>query len=284
MFLNVKGRLIDLSHPRVMGIINLTEDSFYQGSRFTNDEEVIAIAGKMLDEGADLLDLGGCSTRPGAIDVPEDEEKSRVCHAISIVRKRFPDAFISVDTFRASVAAEAVNNAGADMINDISGGQLDEAMFPLVMRLNVPYVLMHMQGTPQTMQNNPLYDDVVADILYWFGQRVALLQRAGVKDIIIDPGFGFGKISTQNFEILRRLDEFRIAGLPLLVGVSRKSMIWRTLNISPDEALTGTAALHMAALMKGASVLRAHDVREAKEVITLFEKIYPEGLLFDHYS
>jgi dihydropteroate synthase len=238
----------------------------------------------MIDEGADILDLGGSSTRPGAKEIPEDDEKRRVCHAVSLIREKYPDAILSVDTYRASVADEAIRNAGADMINDISGGEMDEAMIPLVISLNVPYVLMHMQGTPQTMQHNPHYEDVVADILYWFGQRVTRLKQAGVKDLIIDPGFGFGKSSAHNFELLRRLNEFLIAGLPLLVGVSRKSMIWRTLDITPEESLTGTAAIHMAALMKGASILRAHDVLEAKEVITLFEKIWPGRTHFDHYS
>ncbi len=283
MFINIKGRLLDLGRPRIMGIINVTEDSFYAGSRVNSDEEILGVAGKMLDEGADILDIGGCSTRPGARPVTEETEKKRVCHAAEIILGKFPETVLSVDTYRSRVAEEAVKNSGAAIINDISGGEMDEEMFPLVIRLNVPYVMMHMQGTPQTMQSSPHYDDVVSDILYWFGQRITTLQHAGVRDIIIDPGFGFGKTSKHNFEILRRLDEFHITSLPVLVGLSRKSMIWRSLNITADEALTGTSALHMTALMKGASVLRVHDVREAKEVITLFEKIYPDGILFDHY-
>jgi dihydropteroate synthase len=181
------------------------------------------------------------------------------------------------------VAGEAVRNSGADIINDISGGEMDKEMFPLVVRLNVPYVMMHMQGTPQTMQSEPHYDDVVSDILFWFGRRITVLQEAGVKDIILDPGFGFGKTAGHNFEMLRRMHDFQIAGLPLLAGFSRKSMIWRTLEITADEALNGTSVLNMAALMKGTSILRVHDVKEAKEVVTLFEKIYPDGILFDHY-
>ncbi|MGB8358626.1 MAG: dihydropteroate synthase [Bacteroidales bacterium] len=283
MFINIKGRLLDLSRPRIMGIINVTEDSFYAGSRVNSDEEILSVAGKMLDEGADILDIGGCSTRPGARPVTEETEKKRVCHAAEIILGKFPETVLSVDTYRSRVAEEAVKNSGAAIINDISGGEMDEEMFPLVIRLNVPYVMMHMQGTPQTMQSSPHYDDVVSDILYWFGQRITTLLQAGVRDIIIDPGFGFGKTSKHNFEILRRLDEFHITSLPVLVGLSRKSMIWRSLNITADEALTGTSALHMTALMKGASMLRVHDVREAKEVITLFEKIYPDGILFDHY-
>jgi len=283
MFINIKGRLLDLRHPRIMGIINVTEDSFYRGSRFTADEEIVAIAGKMLEDGADILDIGGCSTRPGAMEVPEETEKKRVCRAVELILGRYPEATLSVDTYRATVAGEAVINCGAGIINDISGGEMDNKMFPLVIRLNVPYIMMHMQGTPQTMQSDPHYNDVVSAILFWFGQRIAQLQHAGVKDIILDPGFGFGKTAGHNFEILRRMDEFQIAGLPLLAGLSRKSMIWRTLNITPDDALNGTSALNMTALMKGASILRVHDVREAKEVVTLFEKIYPDGILFDHY-
>jgi dihydropteroate synthase len=283
MFINIRGRLLDLRHPRVMGIINVTDDSFYPGSRFTSDEEILSIAGRMLEEGADILDIGGCSTRPGAQEVPEETEKERVCRATELILGRYPEAIVSVDTYRASVAGEAVRNSGADIINDISGGEMDKEMFPLVIRLNVPYIMMHMQGTPQTMQSKPHYDDVVSDILSWFGQRTVPLQQAGVKDIILDPGFGFGKTAAHNFELLGRMNEFHIAGLPLLAGFSRKSMIWRTLDITPDDALNGTSALNMAALMKGTSVLRVHDVKEAKEVVTLFEKIYPDGILFDHY-
>ena len=283
MFINIRGRLLDLRHPRVMGIINVTDDSFYPGSRYTSDGEILAIAGRMLEEGADILDIGGCSTRPGAQDIPEETEKKRVCRASELILGKYPEAVVSVDTYRASVAGEAVRNSGADIINDISGGEMDKEMFPLVTKLNVPYIMMHMQGTPQTMQSEPHYEDVVSDILFWFGQRIVQLQQAGVKDIIIDPGFGFGKTAGHNFELLRRMNEFHIAGLPLLAGFSRKSMIWRSLNITPEDALNGTSALNMTALMKGTSILRVHDVKEAKEVVTLFEKIYPDGILFDHY-
>jgi dihydropteroate synthase len=284
MLINAGGKLLDLARPRVMGIINVTEDSFYRGSRYTGEEEVLEAAGRMLEDGADILDIGGCSTRPGAAEVPEETERERVCWAAELILGQFPEAIISVDTYRSSVAGAAVSNSGASIINDISGGEMDPGMFPLVIRLKVPYIMMHMQGTPRTMQQNPHYDDVVAEILMWFGQRIAILHEAGVKDIIIDPGFGFGKNATHNFELLRRLSEFRIAGLPIMAGLSRKSMVWRTLDVTPDEALTGTSALNMAALMNGASILRVHDVREAREVITLFEKIYPAGILFDHNS
>jgi dihydropteroate synthase len=284
MLINTGGRLLDLASPRVMGVINVTEDSFYSGSRYTGEGEIVEAAGRMLEEGADIIDIGGCSTRPGAPEVSEELERERVCRAVKLILERYPDACISVDTYRSSVAEAAVSHSGAVIINDISGGEMDPGMFPLVIRLNVPYIMMHMQGTPRTMQNNPQYNDVVEDILLWFGQRIARLREGGVKDIILDPGFGFGKSAGHNFEMLRRFSEFRIAGLPLMAGLSRKSMVWRTLNVTPDEALTGTSALNMAALMNGASVLRVHDVREAREVITLFEKIYPAGILFDHNS
>ncbi|MDX9902520.1 MAG: dihydropteroate synthase [Bacteroidales bacterium] len=284
MFINIRGGLLDLAKPRIMGIINLTEDSFYSSSRYGSDGEILGAAEKMLSEGADILDLGGCSTRPGSAAVTAEVEKKRVCDAALLIGKNFPDAIISVDTYRATVAEAAVKSAGAGIINDISGGEMDQGMFPLVTRLNVPYIMMHMQGTPQTMQVNPTYGDVVSDILLWLSERAVRLRQAGVKDIILDPGFGFGKTTEHNFEMLRRFSEFRVAGLPLLAGLSRKSMIWRTLEITPDDALTGTAALNMTALMKGASILRVHDVREARQVVTLFEKIYPEGILFDQYS
>ena len=284
MDINIRGRLLDLSRPRVMGIINITDDSFYSGSRHTGDKEILSVASRMLEDGADILDIGGCSTRPGSDEVPEPLERERVCRATEIIIKRFPDAVISIDTYRASVAEAAVTGAGASIINDISGGEMDAGMFPLVAKLNVPYILMHMQGTPATMQADPVYNDVVADILEWFGVRLAWLKAAGVKDIILDPGFGFGKNAGHNFEMLRRLSAFRIAGLPLLAGLSRKSMVWKTLGITPEEALNGTTALNMIALVNGVSVLRVHDVREARQVVTLYEKIYPSGSLFDHNS
>lgn len=284
MLINTGGRVLDLARPRVMGIVNVTDDSFYRGSRYNTDGEILEVAGRMLEEGADIIDIGGCSTRPGSREVPEALEKERVCRAVELIMGRYPDTVVSVDTYRSAVAEAAIVNSGAAIINDISGGELDEGMFPLVTSLNVPYIMMHMKGTPLTMQQNPHYVDVVAEILEWFVHRIGRLKEAGVKDIVIDPGFGFGKTAEHNFEILRRLAEFRITGLPLLAGMSRKAMIWRTLEITQDEALTGTTALNMAALINGASILRVHDVREAREVITLFEKIYPSGILFDHNS
>lgn len=272
-YINIRGRLIDLNKPRIMGIINVTPDSFYSGSRFKIGRGVIEAARQMLAEGADFIDVGGCSTRPGAEEVSFDEEKRRVLPAIKLITDEFTDALVSVDTYRAEVAYEAVTACGACIINDISGGEADSEMFNVIADLNVPYILMHMLGTPQTMQLNPVYNDVVADILIWFGERISKLQSMGVKDIIIDPGFGFGKTSEHNFELLRRLNEFIVTELPLMAGVSRKSMIWRTLGITPEEALNGTAVLNTVALMKGADILRVHDVKEAVQARELYLKI-----------
>ena len=273
VYINAGGRLLDLKVPKVMGILNVTPDSFYPGSRYTGEKEILIAAGKMIQEGADILDVGGYSTRPGAADISAEEEGSRVFGAIKLILREFPGAVISVDTFRAEIAAEAVEGCGAIMINDISGGEADSGMFELVQRLNVPYILMHMKGNPKTMQNNPVYDDVVADILKWFGERIFTLRSSGVKDIIIDPGFGFGKTTSHNFELLNRLEDFSIAELPVLIGVSRKSMIWRTLGITADEALAGTVALNTVALLKGADILRVHDVKEAVQAIRLLSRM-----------
>jgi dihydropteroate synthase len=270
-YINAGGKLIDLSVPKVMGIINITPDSFYRGSRVTGEKEIISTAVRMTEEGADILDIGGYSSRPSAEDITAEEEGSRVLNAIRLIRKELPGAIVSVDTFRAEIAKTAVNEYGADIINDISGGDADEKMFGLVTQLNIPYIMMHMKGNPRTMQENPEYDDVVADILNWFGSRIVKLQNAGVKDIIIDPGFGFGKTIKHNFEMLRRLGDFAIAGLPLLAGISRKSMIWKSLSITPSEALNGTSVLHAVALLNGADILRVHDVKEAVQAVKLIE-------------
>ena len=283
MFINIRGSLFDLAHPRVMGIINVTDNSFYEGSRHLSEKSVLETAALMVEQGVDILDIGGCSTKPGSQPVEPGVEMKRVKMAVETIRKHFPDTIISVDTYRASVAEEAVLASGADIINDISAGEMDSNMFPLVERLNVPYILMHMQGNPSTMQQNPAYNDVVSDVMIWLGVKTTDLKQRGVKDIIIDPGFGFGKTMEQNFEMLRDLDSFSVTGLPLLVGLSRKTTIWKTLDITPDEALNGTTALNMAALMKGANILRVHDVKEARETVRLFEKIYPNGISFMHY-
>ena len=270
-YINIRGKLLDLGVPKVMGIINITPDSFYEGSRVSSDEDVLKAAAKMITEGADILDVGGYSSRPYADDVSPEEEKMRVLGAISIISRNFPGIVISIDTFRSDIAFEAVTRCGAHIINDISGGEADNKMFRLIKELNVPYIMMHMKGNPGTMQENPVYEDIISDILKWFGSRIVDLQSAGVKDIILDPGIGFGKTVNHNFEILRRLGDFAVTGLPLLIGVSRKSMICKTLGITPDEALNGTSVLNSVALMGGADILRVHDVKEAKEAVKLIE-------------
>ena len=276
-YINIRGKLLDLEIPKVMGILNITPDSFYPGSRYNADEEMLKAAAKMLDDGADILDVGGYSSRPGAKDISPEEESKRVLKAIKLISRELPQAIISVDTFRAEVAMQAVVECGASMINDISGGDADNKMFSVLENLNVPYIMMHMKGDPRTMQDNPVYEDVVADILKWFGERIFKLKSAGVKDIIIDPGFGFGKTIDHNFELLKRLGDFSIAGLPVLVGVSRKSMIWKTLNITSDMALNGTTALNAVALFNGADILRVHDVKEAVQTVKLIRKILNSG-------
>lgn len=272
-YINAGGKLLDLKIPKVMGILNITPDSFYRGSRVSSEKGIVSAASAMLADGADILDVGGYSSRPGAKDITHVEESERVLAAIKFIHSEFPDAIISIDTFRSAIARVAVEEFGAHIINDISGGHADPEMFSVVEKLNVPYILMHMQGNPQTMQDNPVYDDVVPDILKWFGERILRLRSSGVKDIIIDPGFGFGKTSEHNFELLSNLGDFAITGLPLMVGLSRKGMIWKTLGITPDEALNGTTALNAVALLKGADILRVHDVKEAVQTVKLIEKV-----------
>ena len=272
-YINAGGRLLDLEIPRVMGILNITPDSFYSGSRYNTDDEILKAATRMLEDGADILDVGGYSSRPGAKDISTEEESNRVLKVIKLINREHPEAIISVDTFRAEIAKEAIVECGATIINDISGGDADINMFPVVRSLNVPYIMMHMKGDPRTMQNKPAYDDIVADILKWFGERIFKLKSAGVKDVIIDPGFGFGKTIEHNFELLRRLGDFSIAGLPVLVGISRKSMIWKTLNIDAEGALNGTTAMNAIALYNGADILRVHDVKEAVQTVKLIDKL-----------
>jgi dihydropteroate synthase len=271
--INVRGSIIDLAVPKVMGVLNVTPDSFYRESRVTTEEEIIKAASRMIEDGADIIDIGGYSSRPGAINVTPDEERSRVIDAVKIVNREFPDAVISIDTFRSEIAREAVLECGAAMINDISGGEADEEMFKTAQQIQVPYIMMHMRGVPGTMQENPVYDDVVADILRWFSERIFRLRTMGINDIIIDPGFGFGKTAAHNFELLNHLGDFSIAGLPVLVGFSRKSMIWKTLGITPGEALNGTSVLNTVALMNGADILRVHDVKEAVQAVKLVKKL-----------
>lgn len=270
--LNVGGKLMDLSEPKVMGILNFTPDSFYEGSRLQSEVGLLATAEKMLSDGADILDIGAYSTRPGAANISGEEEEKRLLPGIAALRKQFPEAVISVDTFRASVAKNAVDN-GAQIINDISGGSMDADMFQTVGNLNVPYILMHMKGTPETMASLNQYENMTQEILYYFSERVAQLKAFGTKDIILDPGFGFAKNIDQNYQLLNKLEVFKVLGLPILAGLSRKSMVWKTLNISAEEALNGTSVLHTFALQAGASILRAHDVKEAKQCITIFKRL-----------
>ncbi|MFZ2338117.1 MAG: dihydropteroate synthase [Bacteroidales bacterium] len=276
-YINVKGKLTDLSVPRVMGIINVTPDSFFSGSRAESEGEIIGKAAKMLEEGADFIDIGGWSSRPGAGEITPEEEEKRVISAVRAVISEFPEAVISVDTYRSEIAEKAILEYGAAMINDIAGGEADRLMFQTVARLQVPYIMMHMQGKPETMQENPFYEDVTAEITRWFGERIVKLQSMGVNDIIIDPGFGFGKNIRHNFELLKRLGDFSVTGLPLLAGVSRKSMIWKTLGITPEEALNGTTVLNTIALLAGADILRVHDVKEAVQAVKLVQSMKNSG-------
>ena len=267
---NFRGNLLHIDSPLIMGIINLTPDSFYQGSRINSQKELILRAENMIKEGANILDIGACSTRPGAEQPDEETERRRLFPALQVLRKNFPDMVLSVDTWRASVAKEAVYEYGVDMINDISAGNMDPNMFQTIAQCKVPYLLMHMQGTPQTMQKNPIYQDVLQDVLSFFVRKTEeLIEKYHVHDIFIDPGFGFGKTLEHNYILLENLDAFRILGFPVVAGISRKSMIHRILACTPEEALNGTTVLHTIALLKGVSVLRVHDVKQASEAIRL---------------
>jgi len=267
--LNCRGKLINLSTPLVMGILNITPDSFYDGGKYITEEQILKKTGQMIRDGASIIDVGAYSSRPGAAEISVDEEIGRLAPALGAIRKRYQDIIISVDTLRSSVAEMAVKEYNADIINDISAGEADKDMFDMVAALSVPYIMMHMKGTPMDMQVNPVYDDVVEEILLYFSEKVQKAKLAGICDIIIDPGFGFGKTLEHNYRILNRLDDFRIFELPLLVGLSRKSMIYKALNITSREALNGTSVLNTIALMKGADILRVHDVREAVQTIKL---------------
>lgn len=271
--LNVNGRLLDLSTPQVMGILNVTPDSFYAGSRSRTEAEIAARACQILDEGTSIIDIGAYSSRPNAEHISPEEEMQRLRTGLEILNRNHPDAIISVDTFRAEVARQCVEEYGAAIINDISAGEMDEQMFPTVARLNVPYIMMHMQGTPQNMQKEPHYENLLKEVFMYFARKVRQLRDLGMKDIILDPGFGFGKTLEHNYELMAHLEEFGIFELPLLVGVSRKSMIYRLFGATPQEALNGTTVLDTVALMKGADILRVHDVREAVEAVRLIEKL-----------
>lgn len=268
--LNLSGQLLPLTPPVVMGILNVTADSFFDGGRYTTEEAVLLRAAQIVEEGAAILDVGAVSTRPGAAEVSEDQELEIIGKTVALLHHHFGKIPISVDTWRASVAQEAVRQ-GAAMINDISGGTFDEAMIPLIGALQVPYCLMHTPGKPDVMQQQTHYDDLIVDMLQFFGRQLDKLHRLHVHDILVDPGFGFGKTLEQNYQLLKNLHVFHTFGYPLLVGVSRKSMIYKLLQKTPQEALNGTTAVHMLALMQGADVLRVHDVREAVEAVRIFE-------------
>ncbi len=262
---------MDLTQPKVMGILNITPDSFYAGSRVNSTDDALQLAVKMLEEGADMIDIGGYSSRPRANNVSESEEIDRTCETISTIIREFPDAIISIDTFRSSVAKRAVE-AGAGVINDISGGDLDKRMFDTVADLNVPYILMHMRGNPQTMQKLTKYENLIDQIVDDLQKKVNKLHSRGVNDVIVDPGFGFAKTVNQNYELLKNLDYFKVLELPVLVGVSRKSFIYKTLGCQSEDALNGSTVLHTLAILNGAQILRVHDVKEAVEVVKLVTK------------
>ncbi|WP_298501681.1 dihydropteroate synthase [uncultured Maribacter sp.] len=272
MTINCNENLIDLNTPKVMGILNVTPDSFFDGGAYNGIKNSISQVKKMLDEGATFIDVGAYSSRPGAKEVTQEEELQRILPVIKAITKEFPDCIISIDTFRSSIAKACVQE-GAAMVNDISGGQLDTNMFATVAQLKVPYILMHMRGTPQNMQQNTVYDDVTLDIIYYFSEQIYNARLAGINDIIIDPGFGFSKTVAQNFELLNQLELLQNIEVPILTGLSRKSMIYKTLETDAKKALNGTTALNMVCLEKGANILRVHDVKEAMECVQLYNAL-----------
>ncbi|MFO7827969.1 MAG: dihydropteroate synthase [Bacteroidales bacterium] len=270
--INCGGELFDLSEPRIMGILNITPDSFYDGGRYLSHDKILGHIQTMLYNGCDILDIGAYSSRPGAEDISEKEELNRLSPVLEMIRNRFPDIIISVDTFRASVAKAVIQKFGVQMINDISSGDMDAGMLEIIAQYQVPYIMMHMQGTPHNMQKNPSYNNVVKEVIDYFSRKIEKLKLLGIHDVIIDPGFGFGKTVEHNYQLLKYLDDFKIFELPLLVGLSRKSMINKVLNISADKALNGTSVLNTLALIGGANILRVHDVKEARETILLTQK------------
>lgn len=272
--INCSGKLLDMSAPKVMGILNITPDSFFDGGKYQQEHSILKRVRQMKEDGADIIDVGAYSSRPGAADVPEKEELNRLFSALELIRNDDPEIIISVDTFRANIVREVVKKFKVDIINDISAGDLDEKMLETIADLQVPYVMMHMKGTPQNMQNNPGYsNDVVYEVIDYLGKKSELLKQMGVHDVLIDPGFGFGKTLDHNYILLSRLHELKVLELPLLIGISRKSMIYNCLNTNSAEALNGTTALNMVALQHGASFLRVHDVKEAKECVKLYAKL-----------
>ncbi|MBN8641393.1 MAG: dihydropteroate synthase [Flavobacteriales bacterium] len=272
MTINCNGQLIDLSTPKVMGIVNLTPNSFYDGGKLSDEKSVLLQVEKMLADGATFIDVGGYSSKPNAEFVSEEEELQRVIPIIQSVVKEFPKVVLSIDTFRSQVAKQSVEN-GVAIVNDISAGSLDENMMRTVAQLRVPYIMMHMKGTPKTMQSLAQYDDLVKEILFYFSEKIAIARSFGISDVIVDPGFGFAKTLEQNFELLNKLELFKMLDLPLLVGVSRKSMIYKILETDAEHALNGTTSLNTISLMKGAKILRVHDVKEAVECVQLYQKL-----------
>ncbi len=271
--LNIRGSLLDLSHPAVMGVLNITPDSFFDGGKYQGNDNMLKRVEELVAEGATFIDIGAYSSRPGARHLSEQEEYKRLKPVVTQIRKKFPETILSVDTFRSGIAREMVREFGVDMINDISAGSMDDEMFNTIAELHVPYIIMHMRGTPSDMQDNPTYKNVAQEILHYFSEKVHALTLLGVTDIIVDPGFGFGKTLDHNYELLANLDSFSMMELPVMVGLSRKSMIYKFFGITPDEALNGTTILHTIALMNGADILRVHDVREAMEAIALVQKL-----------
>lgn len=271
--LNINGKLLDLSEPQVMGILNVTPDSFYSGSRKQTEDEIESRVRQIIGEGASIIDIGAYSSRPNADDVSPSEEMERLRKGLSVIQRVAPNVIVSVDTFRADVAKMCVEEYGVGIVNDISGGMLDKDMFTTVAKLGIPYILMHMQGTPQNMQQNPHYDDVVKEVFMYFAEKVQRLRDLGVKDIILDPGYGFGKTVEHNYELMNHQEELLEFELPLLVGISRKSMIYKALGITADEALNGTSVLNTISLLKGANILRVHDVATCVEVVNLIQKL-----------
>ena len=272
-YINVNGNLMDLEHPRVMGILNVTPDSFYAGSRKQSEEDILLRARQIIEEGGDIIDIGAYSSRPDAKHISTEEETSRLRKALTLLNREMPEVVISVDTFRADIAKMCVEEYGVAIVNDISAGNMDKNMMPTVAKLGVPYVMMHIKGTPQDMQKNPEYDNVLKDVMYYFSEKVQKMRDLGAKDIIIDPGFGFGKTVEHNYILMNKLEEFRIFDLPILVGISRKSMIYRLLSNTPEDALNGTTVLNTISLMKGANILRVHDVKEACEAVKIYCKL-----------
>jgi len=272
MTINCKGQLIDLATPKVMGILNVTPNSFFDGGKYKNDSEILSRVEKMLNDGATFIDIGAYSSKPSAEFISEEEELQRIVPIVNLILEHFPETLISIDTFRSEVAKACIEN-GAAIINDISAGILDDKMLETIAKFNVPYIMMHMRGTPQTMQTMTNYDNIVKEMLFYFSERIAQARSLGINDLIVDPGFGFAKTLEQNYEVLQKMELFEMLELPLLAGFSRKSMIYKTLNSSADEALNGTTVLNTIALTKGAKILRVHDVKEAMECVILFNKI-----------